>query len=196
MLKNVKTLISDIASTCLENNIAFKLENKHLVDEEELPCSGYFDEDSLVVATKKKNKMEWVSTLLHESCHMDQFLEKSKIYISDDCGLDIVEGWINNKKYSEDRVLKGFYNTILLELDCEIRTIKKIKKYKLPIKIDRYTQEANAYIFSYVYAYTSKKWYKAPYENKRIVNSMPKTFLSVDDYFLRYKEYKKFFIDS
>lgn len=190
----IRQLIGDISSKCLSNNISFKLENKHLVDMDNIPCSGYFDEDSLVVATKKNKTMEWVSTLLHESCHMDQFLQKSKFYVVDSVGLEVVEDWIGGKNISDNKLLKGFYNSIQLELDCEKRTIKKIKKYNLPINEKKYIQEANAYLFAYVFTLTTKKWYKAPYEKIDIVRHMPKEFLIVEDYFLKYKNYKKYFV--
>lgn len=193
MNQGTKKLLADISLKCIRNNITLRLENKHLVDMDNLPCSGYFDESSLVVATKKTKTSEWITTLLHESCHMDQYLEKSKVYISDNVGLNIVEDWINKKSINKTRLHNGFKNTILLELDCEKRTIKKIKKYKLNISISKYIQEANAYLFSYIYALEEKKWYKAPYENMNIVKAMPKTFLHLDDYFKKYKNYKKYF---
>lgn len=193
MINSVQKVIADVSKKCLDNKISFKLINKRLVDIHNLPCSGYFDEDSLVVATNKKNSMCWVSTLLHESCHMDQFLQKSKYYVSDIIGLDVVEGWIAKQDMSENKLLKGFYNTIGLELDCEKRTVRKIKKYKLPINIEKYIQEANAYLFAYVYSLLSRKWYEAPYEKKNIVEHMPTKFLTIDKYFIEYKNYRKFY---
>jgi len=192
--EGIKKLIADISLNCIKNNISLRFENKHLVDMDNLPCSGYFDESSLVVATKKSKTSEWVTTLLHESCHMDQYLEKSKVYISDNAGLNIVEDWINKKSISKNRLFNGFKNTILLELDCEKRTVKKIKKYKLNISIPTYIQEANAYLFSYIYALEEKTWYEAPYENLKIVKVMPKTFLTIDEYFEKFKNYKKYFV--
>ena len=194
MTEGIKKLIADISLICIKNNISLRLENKHLVDMDNLPCSGYFDESSLVVATKKSKISEWVTTLLHESCHMDQYLEKSKVYIPDNAGLNIVEGWINKKSINKTKLYNGFKNTILLELDCEKRTVKKIKKYKLNISIPTYIQEANAYLFSYIYALEEKTWYEAPYENLKIVKVMPKTFLSIDEYFDKFKDYKKYFV--
>jgi len=192
--EGIKRLRADISLNCIKNNISLTLENKHLVDMDNLPCSGYFDECSLVVATKKTKTSEWVTTLLHESCHMDQYLEKSKVYVSDSAGLNIVEDWINKKNINKSRLVKGFKNTILLELDCEKRTVKKIKKYKLNVSIPKYIQEANAYLFSYIYALEEKTWYEAPYENMDIVKVMPKTFLSIDQYFEKFINYKKYFV--
>ena len=193
MNERIKKLVADVSLKCIKNNISLRLENKHLVDMDNLPCSGYFDESSLVVATKKSKVTEWVTTLLHESCHMDQYLEKSKVYVPDKDALNIVEGWINKKSMNKERLVQGFKNTILLELDCEQRTVKKIKKYGLNISIVKYVQEANAYLFSYLYALDERTWYKAPYENDQIVKNMPRTFLSIDDYFNNFKNYKKYF---
>jgi hypothetical protein len=194
MNKNIKQLIGDIANKCIENKIDFRLEFVNRVDTENLPCSGYFDEKSLVVATNKDNYREWLDVLIHESCHLDQFSEKSNIWKSDSTSLSIVEAWINGKKVSEERKISGFKNTIMLELDCEQRTVKKIKKYEIPINKKEYIQKANAYLFSYLYALNYKKWYPTPYENPKIWKKMPTSFLIVNEYLDKNSKYLKYFI--
>jgi hypothetical protein len=54
MNKNIQKLISDISIKCIENGINLRLEYTDQVDQENIPCSGYFDEQTLAVATKKK----------------------------------------------------------------------------------------------------------------------------------------------
>lgn len=188
MNDSIKKIISDIAYKCYKNKINFRLEHCHNVDMDELPCSGYFDEKSLVVATDKNSISEWISTLIHESCHLDQFIEKSPYWIPDNVGVAVVENWLNKKNYSKKRLLEAFSNTMSMELDCEKRSIKTIKKYKLYIDIKNYIQQANAYIFSYVYSYKNRKWFVNPYENSNIVKSMPVKFLNVSDYFKLYEK--------
>jgi hypothetical protein len=195
MRGNIEKLLGDIASKCICNKISFNLEYKKLVDESNLPCSGYFDETSLVVAVDKKNETDWIGTLIHESCHLDQFLQKSKLWINDNIGLDIVEEYVKNRKKDKKKVLNAIKNTMLLEIDCEKRSIKKFKKYKINIDLKKYIREANAYIFSYVYAYENKKWYPVPYENLKITKNMPCIFLKLDDYFKEYEKYKSLYHD-
>jgi hypothetical protein len=194
MNKNIKQLIGDVAFKCIQNKMFFHLDYVNKVDQENLPCSGYFDEKNLVVATNKKNIREWLDVLVHESCHLDQFLEKSKLWVSDSESLCVVEAWINKKHISEQRRDKGFKNTIALELDCEKRTVAKIKKYKLDICKEEYIQKANSYLFAYLYALIYRIWYPTPYENPRIWKKMPIIFLTIDQYIDKNSKYLKYFI--
>jgi hypothetical protein len=194
MNKNIKQLIGDVAFKCIQNKMFFHLDYVNKVDQENLPCSGYFDEKNLVVATNKKNVREWLDVLVHESCHLDQFLEKSKLWVSDNESLCVVEAWINKKNISEQRRDKGFKNTIALELDCEKRTIAKIKKYKLDINKEEYIQKANSYLFAYLYTLIYRKWYPTPYENPRIWKKMPINFLTIDQYLDKNSKYLKYFV--
>jgi len=194
MNKNIKKLIGDVAFKCIQNKIFFHLDYVNKVDQENLPCSGYFDEKTLVVATNKKNVREWLDVLVHESCHLDQFLEKSKLWVSDANSLCVVEAWINKKNISENKKLTGFNNTISLELDCEKRTIAKIKKYNLDINIEEYVQKANSYLLAYLYAMIYRKCYPTPYENPRIWKKMPKNFLTIDQYLDKNSKYLKYFV--
>ena len=68
MKKNIQKLIGEVAYKCIQNKIFFHLDYVNKVDQENLPCSGYFDEKNLVVATNKKNVREWLDVLVHESC--------------------------------------------------------------------------------------------------------------------------------
>jgi hypothetical protein len=190
---NVKQLLADIAEKCSKHGINFRLEYATCVDAQNLPCSGYFDEESLVVATKKKDQNEWISTLLHEACHLDQFLKGPSVWTPDDQALHIVEAWIDGKKMTKQKRNKGFKNALALELDCEKRTIQKIKKYKLDIDIKDYIKKANSYLFAYTHALHERHWYKQPYENKKIYSKMPDKFLKLDQYFTEYFKYENLY---
>lgn len=193
MEKGIKALLGEVAYKCVSNRLSFNLEFKKLVDEQEFPCSGFFDEKSLVVATKKKTYIDWIGTVVHESCHLDQYLEKSPLYIKDDIGLYVVEDWIKNKQTDKKKAMKAFMDTIYMELDCEIRSVKKFKKYKIKFNEKEYIKQANAYLFSYVYAFLNKKWYSVPYEKKSIVKNMPSKFKNPIDYFTDFYSVEKYF---
>ena len=183
MNTGITKLIADVSKKCIENKINFRLEYAEQVDTNNIFCSGYFDEKSLVVATKKKNMQDWLDILIHESCHLDQFVEKSKVWCPDELGLYVVENWIQNKKINSKKAIEAFHNTILLELDCEKRTVKKIKKYKLNFNVDLYIQKANAYLYGYGVSFKKKVWPNRPYERSSIINKMPKNFLKTEEYF-------------
>lgn len=183
MNKNIQKLISDIMTQCIKNGINFRLEYTDQVDQENIPCSGYFDEQTLAVATKKEKMQDWLDILVHESCHLDQFLAGPKVWMPDEETLFIVEAWIHGKNLSKKKLEKGFRNTIALELDCEKRTVAKMNKYGIRFNKKEYIQKANAYLFSYTYAFVNKTWYPKPYENPKIYKNMPSKFLTVDQYF-------------
>lgn len=191
MQKGIKDLLGDVACKCVHHNISLKLESKQVVDEMEFPCSGFFDESNLVVATRKKNELDWVGTLIHESCHLDQCVEKCKEYIKDELGLFVVEDWIRGKQKDKNKAMRAFTRTIAMELDCEIRSVRKFKKYKIKFNEQEYIKQANAYLFSYVYAFVNKKWYPVPYEQTCIVKHMPAKFKKPNDYFSDYSLVEK-----
>ena len=79
MNKNVQKLISDIMTSCIKNEINFRLEYVDQVDQENIPCSGYFDEETLAVATKKERMQDWLYVLVHESCRIKVHQVQSSI---------------------------------------------------------------------------------------------------------------------
>lgn len=181
MSPSLNKLIGDIASKCLDNGFSFKLEAKKSVQAGQgIECSGYFDEKDLIVASKKK---DWKDVLVHESCHLDQFVENSKYWRDGEDGIIIMDKWLMKKaNYNKKRLEKAIQDTILLELDCEKRTVRKMVKYGIKFNKTRYIQKANAYLLSYWASYRDRKWYPFPYEKKSIYGKMPKVFMKEEEY--------------
>jgi hypothetical protein len=181
MNKNIKNLLGDISLKCLKNKISLELiAKKHLIYNN-IECSGLFDENGLKVSTDKPLE-DWLIILIHESCHMDQFLEKSPYWNTEKDPLAIVDKWLNKKNINSKILKKAFQDSILLELDCEKRSVKKMKKYKLKINTSLYIQKANAYLFSYWATYKNREWFKFPYLNPKIYKKMPNKFLTEKEY--------------
>lgn len=130
----------DLKKKCRENNIRIvftkdkkvylKGENKY-----EDGVSGIFAE-TIIMVTTYQGMVKAFQLLVHESCHVDQFLE-------------------DKKKWREAD--HGYEETVKWELDCEKRAVEKIKKYKLPIDIKIYSKKANYIIYSYIYSIQTKK---------------------------------------
>ncbi len=188
--KNAEVLIGKVVSDCCQHKINLQFVNKPYVMAEGLKCSGYFDNTNLVVAT---DKGDWIDVLIHESCHMDQFIQNAPCYNKGDCGIQLIDKWLSGKQYSKQRMYDAFCDTILMELDCEKRSVKKIKKYKIQINIEKYIQQVNSYLFSYWAAARDRKWYPQPYNNPYIVKNMPKVFLPINQYIDSDTCYLKFF---
>lgn len=183
MTKNQKisTFISSVVNKCIKHNIGFHLVPMPYVMADGLKCSGYFDEKELVVAANKK---DWLDVLVHESCHLDQFIQKYKLWSVADSDLTTFDEWLNGKKTSTAKIVECVKRIIELELDCEKRAIKKFKKFDFTfINVDSYIKQANSYLFGYWVAVKNRKWYPMPYNNPSIVKAMPKTFLSTKEYF-------------
>jgi len=113
---------------------------------------------------------------------MDQFLEKHPLWSKADAGITMIEKWCAGTNYSQERIVQGFKDTIELEWDCEKRTEKKIKKFKLDIDMTRYRQAVNSYLFSYWQCFKTRKWVQFPYNNPKIVNKMPDKILPLKFY--------------
>jgi hypothetical protein len=189
MKNNLKNLLGDIAVTCIKNKINLSLvAEKTIRLNEQIECSGFFDETTLAASVNKKES-EWISILIHESCHMDQFLDKKSLWVKNSDPIDSLDKWLKGENIKEKDLLKSINSAILLELDCEIRTVKKYIKYKIPFDKETYIQKANAYILSYWATYRDKKWYPFPYQNKKIYGKMPKVFLPKNEYLKNYEKY-------
>lgn len=181
MSHGIKRLIGDIANKCLANGFSFHLVAKKSVQAGKgIECSGYFDEKELIVASAKK---DWLDVLVHESCHLDQFVENSKYWGEGEDGIILMDKWLLKKaEYNKKRLEKAIQSTVLLELDCEKRTVKKMMKYGIKFNKTKYIQKANAYLLSYWASYRDRKWYPFPYEKESIVGKMPKVFMKEEEY--------------
>jgi hypothetical protein len=147
-------LYQDIFQKCIDNDINIKF----FKNKSHNGCGGWVSEKEFVCAYGSDNFLE---ILVHESCHLDQLVEESPIWFHKDiCGencniWDVDWGEKHPRKY-----LKAFKKICELEVDCDIRAIEKIKKYKLPIDIEEYTISSNIYHACYYYFHKYKCFYK------------------------------------
>jgi hypothetical protein len=144
-------------------------------------CNGYFDDiDKVLTVGINKPLDKWFPILVHESCHFDQWRENCDVwknYYAASCSDNILDKILSGTVVlSEEENNKYFSLSRDLELDCERRTIAKIKKYCLPIDIKAYAKSAAAYVLFYNFVAKYKKWYiigKEPYNTKEILDIMP-----------------------
>ena len=180
-MNNTDKLIANISKKCHRNNISFHLIAKDFVmADKNIKCSGYFDENDLVVASKKKG---WLDILVHESCHMDQFLGKYPLWNASDKSLLEFDAWLGGKRVSFNKLVAHVQNIIEMELDCEKRSVKKIRRYKLSVDVPYYKQQVNAYLLSYWATLRDRQWYPFPYNKPHIVEKMSKKFMTLEEYF-------------
>lgn len=184
-----KQFIKFVKKECKKNKVRFYNSNKRglKVNSTGELCNGYFCEDSpeLAVATGKDLNL-WFPVLVHEYCHMRQWLENSPLWYGTSVeGVEafiLIDLWLANKiELSETQKNDIFRLVMRVEADCEKRSIKLIKKLKLPLDIYEYAQKANAYIIFYEAMKSSRSWYvigEEPYNNPKIYKKMPKKIIS------------------
>lgn len=166
-----------VKKQCKENGIKCDLRKvKYLRLSGNIRCNGYFDEENkqLVVAMNGKDN---IGILVHEYCHMTQWLDGVKVWTDGCVGLEKVEEWLSGK--SVRGIKSALAKSRDLELDNEKRSVALIKKWGLDIDIDDYIRKANAYIMFYNYMYHSRKWSNpgnAPYSNENVTSKMSNKF--------------------
>jgi hypothetical protein len=191
-----KEVIKNIYFTAKSHGVKFNISNEEKIGyppDGKMMVSGYFmgdengNQPELGLAVGG-SKQDWLLILLHESCHMDQWLGKSSIWSNGQLAgkdvYDLLEEWINGKELQDWEIHKIIKSCIDIELDCEKRTVEKIRNYEL-LNIDRveYIQKANSYIMFYGAILKKRKWYvKAPYIEKNVWMRMPKAFLEKSNY--------------
>jgi hypothetical protein len=185
-IDKVKLYISDLKKEASENNINLILSPNSGVafttDESSILCNGYFDGDTRTLACAMgKDLSYWLIILIHESCHMDQFLEGVSEW-TENIGLDETDKWLSgNDNVDMNKIDEEIRTSMIIEIDCEKRTVDKIKKYELDSLIDitEYIQKSNAYILFYLWMRKNRKWYtigREPYSIPEVISAMPTTF--------------------
>ena len=195
MEETSKQFIEFVKSECKKYGVICSLRNTRYVRAgEKMAASGYFDESvpTLVCSVKNQN---FLPVLVHEYCHLTQWVEKIPIWKKSNLGMIKVQEWLSGK---EVRNIKNYLSVCRdLELDNEKRSVKIIKKHKLPIDVKDYIRRANAYVQFYNYLAISRKWCSpknTPYTNKMLIESMPCRFSM--DYTILPKKIEKIFIDQ
>lgn len=185
-IDKVKAFISDLKIKCKDNNVKLRIENKpgipYTDNEDGIMVNGFFDGDTRTLACAVGKDIEyWLTILIHESSHMDQFLESDPTWINN-IGLIQTDLWLSGDDEVDMDVIENEIRTgIDVEVDCEKRSVEKIKKWNLDtvINVEEYIQKSNAYILFYRWMHKVRSWYsigKEPYNIKEIVSQMPTNF--------------------
>jgi hypothetical protein len=184
---SISTFLLDVIETAKEHKIKVILDPNAVTFGEGDEVSGLFDSDNLeLTVNTNKPTEDWISIMIHESCHMDQHIEQCKEWTNLDVkGHDattLLDMWLQHVIDLNPEQLKNVIDKVLeMELDCEKRSVEKIKKYKLPINVKEYTQKANAYMYFYRALAKTRKWTnksKSPYSLTNIWKQMPSKLLN------------------
>jgi len=116
---------------------------------------------------------------------MDQWIEQTPSWTNSILkdGSDLTEPfwpWLKGEEYTTKEIRVAIDLLLKVELDCEKRSVAKIKRYGLDLDITTYIQKANTYVFLYHYMRDTRKWYPTVYDVDLIWTKAPKVF--VHDY--------------
>lgn len=185
---NTREFMSFVKKECKKHKVNFVEHKTAGIPLGEIVVNGYFSSDvggeTLAISTGKPEE-NWLRILIHEFCHMQQWIEQSKSWT--DCHIEdvdantIFELWILGVIELTPRQKKKVFLKIMEnEADCERRVIKMARKHKLDINEEEYSQKSNAYVLFYLHVMKTRKWYKIgkePYNDKSIYPNMPKTII-------------------
>jgi hypothetical protein len=181
-------IINSIKRKAKRNRISIRFgitKTVHQTDLDYDGCGGYFTYDGkygeLAVAMDKP-LYKWITTFIHESCHMDQQFDKSiadKNVVWLDACLMYFEWLGGTRQLNKAQVQKYMYLVIEMERDCEERAVKKIIKFNLPINIKEYIQQSNTYVLGYKLITEKRKWYNYIYNAEEVWRTAPNTFVDI-----------------
>jgi hypothetical protein len=148
---------------------------------------GFWDDNNnkelvLKCATKREPE-QWLPVFAHEYCHFRQWRDRCQVW-HDNRKITSAE-WsdiLHNVPMKKQRLIKVITAVRNIELDCEKRTVKLFKKFKLPDSfIKEYIRNANVYIFYQTYLLEYRRWYRkkgipVPYENPNLLKLVNTTF--------------------
>lgn len=127
----------------------------------------------IVLFSKGNPKKVLFRTLIHEYCHYMQWQEKylqkiEKLFNWQDYYFFLED----KKKLSRSKQLRALLGVLMLEHDCETRTINLIKEKGWPVNIQKYIRGANAYFYQIISGMKKKKGgpsLVAPYSLSRLL---------------------------
>ena len=127
---NIRKLFDDIKNNCKKYNVRLKLiEKKYIKLSDNLKVGGYFDEGSFnqkpILACAMGNKFEKsLSILIHESCHLDQWIKKTNVWEKSN-GIELIDEWLSGKEIDKKKLDIIFKKVIDIYIGCSFIEIRE-----------------------------------------------------------------------
>jgi hypothetical protein len=166
----------DFAERC-DKKIEFRNVKYLLINRKEA-CTGYADEEGLVVAYQSDENSIWKAfeTFIHEFCHLEQEAEDSDEWKN--------WRWFDFSNKFDPFAYENVMSVIALERDCEKRAIKYINKYQM-FDSAPYAKEANAYLYFQQFCFLKGKWFSLKQNQKlyeEFVDIMPEKLIPLKNF--------------
>lgn len=175
--KKWKRFLEHVIEQCKLKNVELDLrKSKYLELSDNIKCGGYFDSDIPKLACAMDHK-ESKTLLIHEYCHMTQWLDEIPLWNESAESIELVDKWLGGEDV--ENIGKHVRISKDLELDNEKRAVQIMKDWDLEIDIEDYIRKSNAYVLFYLYLEKSRKWSvpgNSPYTNKRVLELMSSKF--------------------
>ena len=95
-----------------------------------------------------------------------------------------LDEWLEfEKEFPKRTIRRAVQLTVDCELDNEKRSVRMLRKFKLPCDEKRYIQSANSYLFFHQVMFENRTWYNKKMFDPAVLDHMP-------DYFLPEASYK------
>lgn len=126
-------------------------------------CTGIYHAESKSIWLARKHPLWW-EVLIHEYCHLLQDLDGRDhawfMSRSHDWKWQAFDDWVlHRRELRADRLLSATRVIQAMELDCDKRVVKILRKHDFPtIDIATYSMRSNAYAWSYEAARLTRKW--------------------------------------
>ena len=183
---NTIPFIEDTTILAQQHNVTLLLDDRPRIPyiNSDLLVAGYFvDRPQLTLAVGIGKPIdEWLPILVHERGHMEQWIDKDRVwdeaFADNRETVDWIDEWTQGRDDLPMPIAQLIERSFAVELDCERRAIELIKKFELPIDIEQYTQKALSYVYYYKHMLHSRQWYDqswVPYETDDIWTHAPKT---------------------
>lgn len=171
-------IVNEITRRAWRFGVAVLMDPGKEVDCDGLKTSGWFDGDDkrLVCATKQPLEV-WLGTLIHEYCHLTQWVEQTELWRVNYKTCDRVREWLDGKSVPNI----GQYVVAMreMEAECERRAIRMMRELDAPLDVERYARGANAYIHFHNIMLEKRKWYasgRGPYSVPEVMAAANPTF--------------------
>lgn len=176
--KEVKSFIEEVDTELKASGIELYLSSGSTVKLDCGACSGYYDSANkrLAVATGMSEK-RFISVACHELSHKRQQDDLSSIWHDpqNNENYELFFQWLKGKKHPHPEIL--VQAAIKLELDCEKRSIKLIRrKFSHIINPLDYIRASNAYLFGHLFMLQKGCWFKKTLYLPQILESCPDHF--------------------
>jgi len=119
---------------------------------------GYENNKPIIKVSIHSSNEDWLETLIHEYCHAQQAFDGDPTWKRFENNPEIWDAFSHN---CDQIKRQNFIKIVIaLEIDCERRAINMIKKYGLPVDIDKYIQVANLTLYKWVFLAKYGVWPK------------------------------------